>query len=109
MVEGNRTRQISLATQPRGFRIVGAMRFALRRRDEYRRNGVMTRISVRIGVGVKLVGEIHRQRSFLRGFAHRSALDALTVIDKPPRQRPSVGRILSLDENNLAVDLDDDI
>jgi len=59
MVESNRTRQISFATQPRGFRIVGAMRFALRRGDEYRRNGMMTGISLRIGVRIKLLGEIH--------------------------------------------------
>ena len=91
MVEGNRTGQINFAKQLRGFSIVGSLGLALRGRDEYRRNRMMARVSMRIGVGVKLLGEIDRQRSFFRRLADSRALDALAVIDKASRQRPTSG------------------
>ena len=69
----------------------------------------MARVPRRVGIGVELLGQDNVERGFFFGLAHRGAFDALAVIDKPARQRPTVRRIFSLDQHDAVEELDNDI
>jgi len=114
MVEGQRQAPVPGIDDDRGPRVVGGRRRALGTGDEYRRNGMETRVASGVGVGVELAEELDVERCLLAGLADGRFLERLAVIDKAAGQGPAGRRVLALDEDDTppfpAVhDFDDDV
>jgi len=95
-------------------RVVGAPGNALGPGDEHRRDRVLARVPVRIGVGPELADELDRKRRLLAGFPDGGRFERLAVVDETAGQRPAGGRVLPLDEDDAALlpgspDLNDDV
>jgi len=94
--------------------VVGAPGNALGPGDEHRRDRVLARVPVRIGVGPELADELDLKRCLLAGFPDGGRFERLAVVDETAGQGPAGGRVLPLDEDDAAPlpgapDLDDDV
>jgi len=70
MIENQRTGNVILAKEPGGLGIVGSVRSSLGCSNVHSRDGVVTRISGRVRIGVKLLHQMNIQRGFFFGLPH---------------------------------------
>lgn len=93
--------------------IVSGSRFASGGGDKHDAEGMLARIAIGGGVNVELFHQLHRQTRFLLRLPPRCHLDCFAVIDKTAGNRPAVGGIAALDQEDGAVgtidQLDNDI
>jgi len=114
MVEGQRQAPVPGIDDDRGPRVIGGRRRALGTGDEYRRNGMETRVASGVGVGVELAEELDVERCLLAGLADGCLLERLAVVDEAAWKGPAGRRVLAFDEDDTppfpAVhDFDDDV
>lgn len=103
MVEDYGRWEIVFRKELRPFRVVGASWLAARRGDKNRGDRVVAGIAPRVGVAVKLLDQLDVERRLLFGLSYCCPFQAFPIIDEPSGQRPTVGRMLSLDKHDPAV------
>ena len=108
MIE-NKAGQIGAGKNPRLFRVIPANGHTSGPGDKNRGDGMLAGIAVWIGIGVHLLNEFHIQEGFFKCLAHRRLFQRFTVIDKASRDGPPQGRILSFNQDNAALNLNDNI
>jgi len=114
MVEGQRQAPVPGIDDDRGPRVIGGRRRALGTGDEYRRNGMETRVASGVGVGVELAEELDVERCLLAGLADGCLLERLAVVDEAAWKGPAGRRVLAFDEDDTSPfpavhDFDDDV
>jgi len=114
MIEGQPQAPVAGVDDDRGARIVAGLRLPRGPGDEYRRDGVETRVPGRVRVGAELAEEFDLERCFLAGFPDRGRFERLAVIDEAAGKGPAGRRVLALDEDDAPAfpavhDFDDDV
>lgn len=77
--------------------------------DKDRGRGVHSGVAARIGIGMKLSGQVDLQARLLESFPDRRLFKGFAVIDKPARQGPPEGGVFPFYEHNAPIELDNDV
>ncbi len=109
VIKDNGFRKVLLGKNLCRTGIIGAFQFARTGSDKDHGYRVKARVALGVGIGVELFCKHYDERCFLLRLSKGRMFYRFSYVDKPSRQGPPMGFILSFNKNDPALITDDDV